>query len=205
MNNCRNTHNINVSPNIHSVPAFRILNHVTAFNKNIFFLTSKNFSKDGKYDIQETPRDTLSQNVHKFHSWWRHQMETFSTLLAICAGNSPVPGEFPDKGQWRGAFMFSLIWVWINGWVNNRDLRRYRAHYDVIVMSCHIQQAWELHCHVIDRNLIVDWINQGDAMKTSGLQDKAGMINRAKTGFKWNIGQYFTIIIGNFFHSHHYR
>ena len=28
-------------------------------------------------------------------SWWRHQMEAFSALLAICAGNSPVPGEFP--------------------------------------------------------------------------------------------------------------
>ena len=27
-------------------------------------------------------------------SWLRHQMETFSALLAICAGNSPVPGEF---------------------------------------------------------------------------------------------------------------
>ena len=27
-------------------------------------------------------------------SWWRHQMETFSALLAICAGNSPVTGEF---------------------------------------------------------------------------------------------------------------
>ena len=27
-------------------------------------------------------------------SWWRHQMETFSTLLAICAGNSSVPGDF---------------------------------------------------------------------------------------------------------------
>ena len=26
--------------------------------------------------------------------WWRHRMETFSALLAICAGNSPVPGEF---------------------------------------------------------------------------------------------------------------
>ena len=24
----------------------------------------------------------------------RHRMETFSALLAICAGNSPVPGEF---------------------------------------------------------------------------------------------------------------
>ena len=27
-------------------------------------------------------------------SWWRHQMETFSALLAICAGKSPVTGEF---------------------------------------------------------------------------------------------------------------
>ena len=27
-------------------------------------------------------------------SWWRHQMETFSALLAFCAGNSPVTGEF---------------------------------------------------------------------------------------------------------------
>ena len=34
--------------------------------------------------------------------------------------------------------MFSLICVWINGWINNReagDLRRYRAHSDVIVMN----------------------------------------------------------------------
>ena len=30
-------------------------------------------------------------------SWWRHQMETLSALLAICAGNSPVPGEFPTQ------------------------------------------------------------------------------------------------------------
>ena len=30
-------------------------------------------------------------------SWWRHQMETFSALLAIYAGNSPVSGEFPAQ------------------------------------------------------------------------------------------------------------
>ena len=30
-------------------------------------------------------------------AWWRHQMGTFSALLAICAGNSPVPGEFPTQ------------------------------------------------------------------------------------------------------------
>ena len=30
-------------------------------------------------------------------SWWRHHMETFSALLAIWAGNSPVTGEFPAQ------------------------------------------------------------------------------------------------------------
>ena len=67
-------------------------------------------------------------------------METFSALLALCAGNSPVTGEFPHKGQWRGALMFSLICAWINSWVNNRkagDLRRSRAHYDVIEWICY--------------------------------------------------------------------
>ena len=28
-------------------------------------------------------------------TWWRHQMEKFSAVLALCAGNSPVTGEFP--------------------------------------------------------------------------------------------------------------
>ena len=31
------------------------------------------------------------------NSWWRHQMEKFSTLLALCAGKSPVIGEFPTQ------------------------------------------------------------------------------------------------------------
>ena len=42
--------------------------------------------------------------------------------------------NYPHKGQWRGALMFYFICVW----VNNRqagDLRRHRAHYDVIVIS----------------------------------------------------------------------
>ena len=36
-------------------------------------------------------------NLKNDKSWWRHQMETFFALLAICAGNSPVPGEFPTQ------------------------------------------------------------------------------------------------------------
>ena len=30
-------------------------------------------------------------------SWWRHQMEAISALPALCAGNSPVSGEFPAQ------------------------------------------------------------------------------------------------------------
>ena len=42
--------------------------------------------------------DRLGTGMHDDDSsWWRHQMETFSALLAICAGNSPVPGEFPAQ------------------------------------------------------------------------------------------------------------
>ena len=87
--------------------------------------------------MKQSPAQSCSY-LMGYTPWWRHQMETFSALLAICVGNSPVPGEFPHKGQWRGALIFSLISVWMNGWVNNReagDLRRYCAHYDVTVMS----------------------------------------------------------------------
>ena len=63
-------------------------------------------------------------------------------------GEFTGPGEFPHKGQWSGALMISLICVWINGWVNNReagDLRRYLAHYDVIVMtSAHFLSPFQL-------------------------------------------------------------
>ena len=48
------------------------------------------------------------------------------------------PVNFPHKGQWRGALMFTLINAWINDWLNNReagDLRRQHGHFDVIVMS----------------------------------------------------------------------
>ena len=31
------------------------------------------------------------------YTWWRHQMEALSALLAICAGNSPASGEFPAQ------------------------------------------------------------------------------------------------------------
>ena len=68
-------------------------------------------------------------------SWWRHQMEAFSALLAICAGNSPVPGKFltqrPVKRSFDVFFDLRLIkrlskqwWGW---WFETlpRPLRRH--------------------------------------------------------------------------------
>ena len=58
-------------------------------------------------------------------------METFSALLALCAGNSLVTGEFPAQRPVTRSFDVFFDWV------NNRkagDLRRHGAHYNVTVM-----------------------------------------------------------------------
>ena len=72
----------------------------------------------------------------KFHddvTKWKH----FSLYWPFVRGIHLSPVNFPHKGQWRGALMFSLICARINNWVHNRgagDLRRHCVHYDVTVM-----------------------------------------------------------------------
>ena len=64
-------------------------------------------------------------------------METFSVLLAICARNSLVPGEFPAQRPVTQGFDVFFHLAWINDLVNNGeagDLRCNRAHYGVTVM-----------------------------------------------------------------------
>ena len=76
---------------------------------------------------------------------WKHFPRNWPFVLEI--HRSPV--NFPHKGQWRGALMFSLIYAWINDWVNNHeagDLRRQHGHYDVIVMDCLIANEASLGC-----------------------------------------------------------
>ena len=64
---------------------------------------------------------------------WKHFPPYWPFVRVI--HRSPV--NYPHKGQWREALMFSMICACLNGWVNNReagDLRRHLAYYDVIVM-----------------------------------------------------------------------
>ena len=75
-------------------------------------------------------------------SWWRHRMKTFSVLLAICAGNSPVTGGFPAQRPVAQSFDVFLD-LHLNKQLSKRSwgcyLRCHCAHYDVTVM-----------CYVID-------------------------------------------------------
>ena len=84
-------------------------------------------------------------------SWWRHQMERFFVSLGLCAGNSPVTGEFPSQRPVTRSFDgFFFICAWTNGWVNNRyagdfDFRRHHAHCDVTVMSMLVLEMISMH------------------------------------------------------------
>ena len=67
-------------------------------------------------------------------------MESFSALLAFCAGNSPVTGEFPSQRPVTRSFDVSFHLhpnkpLSKQSWAG--DLRRHRAHYHVIVMEMH--------------------------------------------------------------------
>ena len=64
-------------------------------------------------------------------------METFSALLALCAGSSSVTGEFPAQRPVTRSYDVFFKYAWTNGWINDRDagsLRRHSSHYDVTVM-----------------------------------------------------------------------
>ena len=113
-------------------------------------------------------RNDMHMNVNVKQTWGPYALLNFLPTFMMTSSNGNifrvtghVCGEFtappvnsPHKGQWRGALMFSLICVWIHGWVNKReagDLRRYRTHYDVIVMCYICIWSWDSPCdHVID-------------------------------------------------------
>ena len=68
----------------------------------------------------------------------------------LCGEFTGIRGNSPHKGQWRGDLMFSLICTRINCWVNNvgaGDLRRHRAHRNVLTSSCLFGQGTMYRAH----------------------------------------------------------
>ena len=54
----------------------------------------KYFRKTVWWPLHKTCCTSCPTGQNCVWTWWRHQMETFSALHALCAGNSPVNGEF---------------------------------------------------------------------------------------------------------------
>ena len=109
--------------------------------------------------------------------WWRHQMETFSVLLGLCAGNSLVSSEFPSRRPVTWSFdVFFDLSGW-NGWVNNceaGDLRCHHAHYDIIVMA-KLSMFWTMlslmelasaSCNLTEKKWFLWWSHQTDKRAT---------------------------------------
>ena len=86
----------------------------------------------------------MSFYTTNFLTWFTHKVGVI--MMTSSNGNifrvtGPLCGEFPTQRPVTRSFDFSLIYAWIHGWVNNReagDVRRHRAHYDVIVMDVEI-------------------------------------------------------------------
>ena len=90
------------------------------------------------YNVSRVTFPRLTRNTRTLH----HMMT--STNGNIFRVTGPLCGEFTGH-RWiprttaSDAELWYFLWSahWINGWVNNReagDLRRHRAHYDVIVI-----------------------------------------------------------------------
>ena len=121
------------------------------FNKQLYGEMIDSWGRRKRWIIQCWPYSAMKE-IGTF-TWWRHQIETFSALLAFLPGIHRSPVNSPHKSQWCGDLMFSLICAWIKGWVNYReagDLRHHRAHYDVTVMRAykvsrgHVSVAFEV-------------------------------------------------------------
>ena len=102
--------------------------------------TKKKHHVNGTVYWRKTAYDTKARCecyfLHDDVIKWKH----FPRYWPFVRGIHQSPVNYPHKDQWRGALMFSLICVWINSWVNNReagDLRRHRAHYNATVMIIH--------------------------------------------------------------------
>ena len=117
-----------------------------------------------------------NDKIVPYHTTWRlHQMEAFSALLALCAWNHRSPVNSLERGQWQGALMFSSIFAWTNGRVNNRDtgnLNRHHAHYGVTVMILYWSRNMPGDFDTLLVNVLAYWVASSPAAVLLTIFDK---------------------------------
>ena len=112
---------------------------------------------------------------------WRHQMETFFALLALCGANSPVTGEFPSqKPVTRSFYIFYGLRLdkWLNKpsrhqWFETPSRSLWRPCYDIIVWiwwrCCrhfHIHFAVRAHLYIDSNRQATISTNDGKVLYT---------------------------------------
>ena len=142
-------------------------------------------------------------------AWWRHQMETFSALLATCAGQSPVTRSFdvffdlhPNKRlskKWWGWWFETLsrpLWHHCNG--VNWTVRASSWYKDMYYMMCGIGESvlhqsqkdwvWGVRCSGIDDIHVISLLTLGWTMMTSSngsIFRVTGQLCGEFTGQRW--------------------
>ena len=116
---------------------------------------------------------SLSNHAADILSWWRHQMKTFSALLALCAGKSPVTGEFPAQRPVTRSFdvFFDLRpnerlskqwWGW---WFETQScpLWRHRNAGDMPILwhDCNVPRLSSWSCNILWHGYAMPLLSSG--------------------------------------------
>ena len=131
--------------------------------------------------------------------WWRNQMETFFALLALCAGNSPITGEFTAQRPVTRSFdvFFDLCLnkrlskqSW--GWWFETLLRPLWRHCNARLLSL-MARSWTCHLslpdYMVPRSMDSSWISLFELRLTAH-----GIIDIKRTPILKPLKQHFIII-----------
>ena len=178
-----------------SQPRFKLLwlttfvKHLWSFIVTLMYLLLPNNPKISYKVTRHQPKfltlSAMTPKQHWFERWIRFcsnirtilhddvlKRKRFPRYWPFVMWMHRSPVDSPHKGQWRGALMFSLIYTWINAWVNNREAgdlryRHHRTHYDITVMKSGHNHLWmpkmtpggdrghnkvsQMHCRIVLR------------------------------------------------------
>ena len=88
--------------------------------------------------------------------WWLHQMETFSTLLALCTGNSPVTGEFPSQRPVMQSFDI-FFYLCLNKQLSKQSRRQwFEKPWRSLWCHCNVKVSRDLN-HIIHVCIFLHW------------------------------------------------
>ena len=91
--------------------------------------------------------------------WWLHQMEFFQRYWPLLRGIHRSPVDSPQKGQWRGALMLSLICAWINDWANNGDVAEFKTSWRYLWRHCNADPKFGRYfIRLIGQLTLIRWI-----------------------------------------------